>query len=229
MSGPLPVVEMRGVSRSFPTVHGPVTVLRRVDLAVFPEEFVVVTGPSGSGKSTLLHLAALLDQPTAGRIMFDGQDVSALGENALCLIRGEKVGMVFQSYHLLPHRSVFENVLFRFRYLSRKISDAKGRALRAITTVGLASVARQPARLLSGGEMQRAAIARAIALTPRLLVADEPTGNLDTSSAASVMECFSALKEQGMTILMATHNPTLLRYCSRRLQIIDGCIGEVAS
>lgn len=225
----LPVVEMRGVSRNFPTPHGTVTVLRRVDFAIFPGEFVIVTGPSGSGKSTVLHLAALLDQPTAGCIMFDGQDVSTLDESDLCLVRSQKVGMVFQNYHLLPHRSVFENVLFRFRYLNHAIPYAKELALRAITTVELMSVARHPARLLSGGEMQRTAIAREIALTPLLLVADEPTGNLDKIAAGVVMDCFNTLKDQGMTILMATHNATLLRYCSRHLQLADGCISEVPS
>ena len=229
MRRPPVVVEMQGVSRSFSTTHRSVTVLRQVDFAIFPEEFVIVTGPSGSGKSTLLHLAALLDQPTMGSVIFDGQDVSTLDEDDLCLIRSEKVGMVFQNYHLLPHRSVLENVLLRFRYLNRGVPDAKELALRAIATVGLMSVAHQPARLLSGGEMQRVAVARAIALKPSVLVADEPTGNLDAVSAGAVMGCFSAFRNQGITILMATHNVTLLRYGSRHVQLDGGCLSEVRS
>ncbi|MFQ5962210.1 MAG: ABC transporter ATP-binding protein [Candidatus Methylomirabilales bacterium] len=183
-----------------------------------------MTGPSGSGKSTSLHLAALLDHPTSGRVLFDGEDVSTLEEPHLCQLRKHKVGMVFQKYCLLPHRSVFDNVLFRFHYLAHDRSEARRRVMHALETMGLMNIANRPARLLSGGEMQRVAIARAVALEPRLLIADEPTGNLDRASANAVMECFWRLNQAGITILMVTHNEALLDFCARHLECRDGSI-----
>jgi putative ABC transport system ATP-binding protein len=224
MNDPKPVLRMEGVSKSFPTPRNPVEVLHQVSLAVYAGEFVAVTGPSGSGKSTCLHLAALLDYPSSGKVTFEGQDVSAATEPQLCDLRKRKVGMVFQKYCLLPHRSVFENVLFRFRYLDHDRADTERRVSGVIETMGLTAIADRPARLLSGGEMQRVAIARAVAHAPRLLIADEPTGNLDRDSAQVVMDCFRKLNGSGMTILMVTHNEALLDFCSRHLLCRDGRI-----
>jgi putative ABC transport system ATP-binding protein len=220
----IPVLGMEGVSKSFPAPRERVEVLHQVSLAVFRGEFVGVTGPSGSGKSTCLHLAALLDHPTSGRVVFEGQDMSSAAESELCQVRKRKIGMVFQKYCLLPHRSVFENVLFRFRYLNHDRADAERRVMDVLETMGLTAVAGRPARLLSGGEMQRVAIARAVAHEPRLLIADEPTGNLDRSSANGVMECFRGLNRSGITILLVTHNEALLDSCSRHLSCRDGRI-----
>jgi len=224
MSNLKPVLQMENVKKVFPAPYGDVEVLRRVNLSVLEGEFVAITGPSGSGKSTFLHLAALLDYPSSGRVVFDGEDVSSLNESELCHLRKIKVGMVFQKYCLLPHRSVFENVFFRFRYLSYDRAEAERRTVEAIENVGLIAVANRPARLLSGGEMQRTAIARAIALEPRLLVADEPTGNLDRASANTVMECLQRLNQNGITVLLVTHNEALLGFCSRHLICRDGLI-----
>lgn len=225
MNHSIPVLGMEDVGKSFQTPQGRIEVLRHVNLAISEGEFVAVTGPSGSGKSTCLHLAALLDQPTTGRVLFDGQDLSVLAEPELCQIRKHKVGMVFQMYCLLPHRTVAENVLFRYRYLDHDRTEAEKQAMHALEAMDLTGIANRPARLLSGGEMQRVAIARAVALEPRLLIADEPTGNLDRVSAMGVMDCFKRLHQAGITILMVTHNEALLGFCSRHLRLeLDGCI-----
>jgi putative ABC transport system ATP-binding protein len=227
MSGPAHILRMEQVSKTFAAAHGRVDVLRRVDLAVSEGEFVIMTGPSGSGKSTCLHLAALLDRPSSGTVRFDGEDVSAVGEPELCRLRAQRVGMVFQKYCLLPHRSVAENVAFRFRYLEIDPADARSCVARALDTMDLARIAQRPARLLSGGEMQRVAIARAVAHEPKLLIADEPTGNLDAAAAGGVMDCFRQLNRAGITVLMVTHNEALLPYSSRHIRLCrDGCFAS---
>ena len=228
MNESTPVLETQNVSKSFPAPGGEVEVLRRVDVKVCEGEFVAMTGPSGSGKSTFLHLVALLDHPTSGRVLFDGQDVSMLEESDLCELRKRKVGTVFQKNCLLPHRSVFENVLFRFRYLDHDRSDAERRTLQALETMGLTDIASRPVRLLSGGEMQRVAIARAIALRPRLLLADEPTGNMDWASTDTVMDYFRRLNQSGITILMVTHNEALLSFSTRHLVCQAGSVEQQA-
>jgi ABC-type lipoprotein export system ATPase subunit len=221
-----PVLRMEAVARAFPSPQGRVDALRRVDLAVHPGDFVAITGPSGSGKSTLLHLAALLDAPSGGRVVFEGRDTSGLEEKDLCEIRKSKIGMVFQKFCLLPHRSALENVAFRFRYTGAPAAAARELAAQALAEVGLESVQHREVRVMSGGEMQRVAIARAVALRPSLLVADEPTGNLDAASARGVMEAFRLLNGRGITVLMATHNRSLLEYCSRHLECRDGELAD---
>lgn len=219
-----PILQMRGVAKSFLGSHGAVHVLRSVDLALNTGEFLAVTGPSGSGKTTLLNLAALLDQPTSGEIFFRNEKVTELDQEELAVIRKSRVGMVFQNFCLLPHRSALENVAFRYRYLGEDPTDARAEAMETLDALGLASVAHQPVRLLSGGEMQRVAIARAVAVRPQLLVADEPTGNLDASAAEMVMDTFSQLNQDGITVLLVTHNTSLLRYCSRHVVCDNGSI-----
>jgi putative ABC transport system ATP-binding protein len=226
MMGSSAVLEFKEVNKRFSTPSGPIEVLHRVSLSISEGEFIALTGPSGSGKSTLLHLSALLDQPTSGSVVFDGQEVSELKEKDLCRLRKQKVGMVFQKYYLLPHRSVFENVLFRFRYLDTDQGEAETLARQALDSVGLVAVSDRPARLLSGGEMQRVAVARAMVLKPRLLIADEPTGNLDRASTQEVMSCFRKLNQGGLTIFMVTHNLSLLEFCSRHLVCQDGKIQD---
>lgn len=223
------VLQMRGVTKSFETPRGPVHVLRGVDVVIAPGSFVAITGPSGSGKSTFLNLAALLDTPSTGEVFFDGSDVSFLTERELCAVRKDRIGMVFQKFCLLPHRSAIDNVLFRFRYLPVPKADARRLAEQALATVGLAGQADQPVRLMSGGEMQRVAIARAVARRPDLLVADEPTGNLDRKSAEAVMQTFERLHREGISILFVTHNDELLRYATRHLICREGRLEDRAS
>jgi len=224
-----PVLEFLDVSRSFASHRGRVDVLKHVHFSLEPGEFAAVTGPSGSGKTTLLHLAALLDRPTTGRIRFDGEDIASCGPEDLAHRRKLGIGMVYQQFHLLPHRTVRENVLFRFRYMRHDGEAARTAVEDALAQMGLGHVADQPVRLLSGGEMQRVAIARAVVVPPRLLLADEPTGNLDTQSAQSVMACFRDLNERGHTILLATHNDALLSYCTRHVKCSQGALTEAAA
>ena len=221
-----PVVELRKVERDFPSSAGAVRVLHAVDLAIRRGEFAVITGPSGSGKTTLLNIASLMEHPSEGCVLFDGEDVSAMSERQLSSIRKHRVGVVFQRFHLLTGRSVLDNVLFRFRYLEHRPRDARTLSLDALSVVGMSAVCSRPARVLSAGEMQRVAIARAVAQRPDLLVADEPTGNLDRATAEDVMRCFTELNRQGITILMVTHNEELLRYASRHFLCRDGRVEE---
>ncbi len=222
-----PVLEMKAVAKSYPAARGPVTVFTQVSLVIRPAEFVAIAGPSGSGKTTFLNMAGLLDRPTSGEVFVEGRQVSALDEAAVDGLRAHRIGMVFQRFCLLPGRTVRENVRFRFRYAPVSAAQARELAEQAIDDVGLTALADQPARLLSGGEMQRVAIARAVALPPALLLVDEPTGNLDAVSATAVMECFRRLHARGITIVLATHNPALLAYCSRRLMCRDGRIADI--
>jgi putative ABC transport system ATP-binding protein len=222
MSNHAPMLQMKGVMCRFDSPQGLVRVLEGLDLEVSDGEFLMVTGPSGSGKTTLLNLAALLERPSGGDITFLGRTVSHLCEDELCDIRKTEIGMIFQKFSLLPFRSAFENVMMRFRYVQNGGANVRRLAERALEDVGLISVKDRSARLLSAGEMQRVAIARAVALRPRLLVADEPTGNLDRCTAMSVMDCLGKFHQQGITILMVTHNEELLRYGSRHLVCRDG-------
>jgi ABC-type lipoprotein export system ATPase subunit len=228
VTSPLPLLELRDVAKRFETPRGPLSVLEEISLTVRPGDFVVLTGPSGSGKSTLLHLAALLDRPTAGSVLLDGREVSSLSEAARCSLRADAIGMVFQRFHLLPHRNALDNVAFRFRYLTRSRAEIRTASTRALERFGLGSVAATPARLLSGGEMQRVAIARAIAHPPRLIVADEPTGNLDHASSLRVMEAFRSLHADGIAIVLATHNEEWLSCATHHVALRDGRLVEAA-
>ena len=165
-----------------------------------------------------------MDSPTSGEVLFDGVSVSAMNEEALCAVRKHRIGMVFQRFCLLPNRSALDNVLFRFRYVEGRSGEARALASEALASVGLKERGDRLARRLSAGEMQRVAIARAVALKPDLLVADEPTGNLDKDSAEVVMNCFRTLNGQGITVLMVTHNESLKAYASRHLVCRGGVL-----
>lgn len=210
-------MRFRNVSRTFHTPAGDVEVLKEVNLDINEGDFIIVTGPSGSGKSTFLHLCALIDTPTSGDIMLDSDSISKLDEPTLCSIRKQRIGIVFQSFCLLAHRTVRDNVIFRFRYLDIFPRDAEQRTDSVLKQMGLDSIRNRTARLLSSGEQQRVSIARAVVMSPFLLLADEPTGNLDSESAGTVMRCFKDLHDRGMTILMVTHNEDLLGFGTRHL------------
>jgi len=226
MSDPAAVLIARGVTKSFPSPAGSVPVLKQTDLCVRDGSFVIITGPSGSGKTTFLNLAGLLDKPTSGHMEFDGESTASMNEKRLCEVRKSKIGMVFQRFHLLPHRSALENVAFRYRYVDTDAGEVRLKAYEALKTLNLTGVAETPARLLSSGEQQRVAIARAVVLRPRLLLADEPTGNLDRDATAAVMATFRQLNKDGITILMVTHNEALLEYASHRAKCTDGVMSE---
>ena len=222
----VPVVELRGVSRTFDR-DPPVYALRGVDLTIFPGEWVAIVGPSGSGKSTLLNVLGLLDRPTGGTYRLDGVDVNSLDDLARAGLRGRRIGFVFQSFHLLPHRSVLENVMLAELYVGAPRRGRRERALEALERVSLLERASFLPTRLSGGQRQRAAIARALMAQPSLLLCDEPTGNLDSKSAANVLDILGELSRGGLTLIVITHDETVAARADRRVRIIDGQLVEV--
>jgi lipoprotein-releasing system ATP-binding protein len=222
-----PVIRLRGIRKSFNVGEPNETeVLHGVDLTVRRGEFVAVMGPSGSGKSTLLNIVGLLDTPTAGSLEITGQETSGLPEAELTRLRGHTVGFVFQYHHLINAFSAVENVMLPMLGARGFASaDMARRAADLIARVGLAPWADQPAGRLSGGQQQRVAVARGLAMNPALLLADEPTGNLDTKSADVVFELLrSGSRDQGTSVLFVTHNPALAQRCDRTVQVVDGRI-----
>jgi lipoprotein-releasing system ATP-binding protein len=225
MSDRAPVVAARGVTRVLGGAV-PATLVRDVDVEVAPGEFVAVTGPSGSGKSSLLYLLGLLDRPTRGRVLFDGVDTAGLGGDALAALRLARIGFVFQFHFLLPELGVLDNVALPMRRLGRlAAAGAEARALALLARLGLADHARKSPQQLSGGQRQRVAIARALANDPALVLADEPTGNLDSASARIVFDVFAALAaEEGRAVVVVTHAEGRARRAPRRLRMVDGAI-----
>jgi lipoprotein-releasing system ATP-binding protein len=222
-----PVVRLRDIRKSFNVGEPNETeVLHGVDLTVRRGEFVAVMGPSGSGKSTLLNIVGLLDRPTAGNLEITGQETTVLDEAELTHLRGHTIGFVFQYHHLINAFSAVENVMMPMlgaRGFANE--DMARRAADLIDRVGLSPWADQPAGRLSGGQQQRVAVARSLAMNPALLLADEPTGNLDTRSADVVFELLRAgTREQGTSVLFVTHNPALAQRCDRIVQVVDGRI-----
>jgi ABC-type lipoprotein export system ATPase subunit len=222
-----PVVKLSELSRTFGT-DPPVHALRGVELTIWPGEWVAIVGPSGSGKSTLLNILGLLDRQTAGTYRFDGVDVSELDDLRRAGLRGQRIGFVFQSFHLLPHRTVLENVMLAELYVGAPREGRKARALAALERVGIAERASFLPTKLSGGQQQRAAIARALMGRPSLLLCDEPTGNLDSHSANSVLDVFAQLSFDGLTLAVITHDEHVASRAHRRVRIVDGRLGEVA-
>ena len=227
MTTEIPVVELDRLARVFPT-EPPVHALRQVDLTVHNGDYVAVVGASGSGKSTLLNVLGLLDRPTDGRYLLDGIDTAMLSDSERAGERGRRIGFVFQSFHLLSHRSVEENVMLGEIYRGESRSGRFERAVAALRQVGLGHrIGFLPTRL-SGGERQRVAIARAIVGTPSLLLCDEPTGNLDSENTASVLDLFDELGRRGLTILVITHDSTVADRARRVVRMLDGNLSEVA-
>jgi lipoprotein-releasing system ATP-binding protein len=218
-----PLLEACNVTRTLP--EG-VTLVRDINLAVAQGEFVAVTGPSGSGKSSLLYLLGLLDRPTSGAVLLEGQDTARLDKREMAALRLARLGFVFQFHFLLPEFSALDNVLIPIRRLGRlPDAAARARALHLLDTLGLKDAAAKLPEQLSGGMRQRAAIARALANDPALILADEPTGNLDTRNAAGVFDAFSRLvAEERRTVIVVTHDPDLAARASRRVHLIDGRI-----
>lgn len=220
------VVDLHAVSRTFPTVP-PVHALRSVDLTIATGDHVAIVGASGSGKSTLLNVIGLLDRPTSGTYHLDGIDTAALSDGRRSAVRGRHIGFVFQSFHLLSHRPIEENVMLSELYRGVSRQGRYQRAIQALEQVGLGHrVGFLPTRL-SGGERQRVAIARAIAGRPSVLLCDEPTGNLDSENTTAILSLFDQLSAQGLTIVVITHEPEVAARASRRFRMVDGEMSEV--
>jgi putative ABC transport system ATP-binding protein len=222
-----PVIELRGLSRTFAGTP-PVEALRGVDLRVDRGDYVSVVGPSGSGKSTLLHILGLLDRPTAGDYLLDGVPTGQASDEDRATLRGGRIGFVFQSFHLLPHRSVLDNVLLATLYSGVPRAERRDRALAALDRVGLSHRLDFLPTVMSGGERQRVAVARAVVASPHVLLADEPTGNLDSENSAGVLDLFDELHRDGLTLVVITHDPTVSAHARRRIRIADGLLTEVA-
>jgi putative ABC transport system ATP-binding protein len=219
---PAYVVRMRDVHRTYRRGSVLVPVLRGVDLEVSAGEWVAILGPSGSGKSTLLNILGLLDRPNRGTYELEGEDVSRLGDARQAELRNRDIGFVFQSFQLLPRTSALENVATPLVYRRVRRADRLAAAHRALEAVGLADRADHDPGELSGGETQRVAIARALVTDPALLLADEPTGNLDTTSGAEVLALLRHLHDEGRTIVVITHEPSVAALADRRLSLHDG-------
>ncbi|MEV0611806.1 ABC transporter ATP-binding protein [Nonomuraea sp. NPDC050404] len=226
---PEPVIVLDAVSKEFPA-DPPVRALSEISLAVRPSDYVAIMGPSGSGKSTLLNVLGLLDRPSSGSYLLDGIETTALRDGERTRLRGSRIGFVFQSFHLLSHRSVAENVMlaevYRKGTTKRGRKHRRARALAALDRVGLSHRVDFLPDRLSGGERQRAAIARALMGSPSLLLCDEPTGNLDSQNTDAILSLFDDLRDQGLTIVVITHEAEVSGRAERRVRITDGILTE---
>ena len=218
------MLEMRALSRTYRTDTIETTALDAIDLDIADGEFVAVMGPSGCGKSTLLNLMGMLDSPSGGSYVFNGTEVAGLGENKLAEFRKANIGFIFQSFNLVDELSVRENVELALLYHDVPAAERKRRTDTVMDRVGIAHRARHRPSQLSGGQQQRVAVARALVAEPKLILADEPTGNLDTNHGEEVMRMLQQLNAEGSTIVMVTHSPAHADYASRVVNMLDGRI-----
>ncbi|MFT7775576.1 ABC transporter ATP-binding protein [Roseateles sp.] len=223
------MLQMEKLQKVYRTEMVETYALRDFNLTVNEGEFVAVTGPSGSGKTTFLTIAGLLEAFSAGRYMLDGIDVSRMGDAERSRIRNQKIGFIFQAFNLIPDLNVLDNIEVPLRYRGFGGAERKRRAAEALARVGLSARGRHYPSELSGGQQQRVAIARALAGEPRLLLADEPTGNLDSAMARSVMELLEELHRDGATIVMVTHDPQLAARAQRNVHVIDGQVVDLTA
>ncbi|MFJ8189588.1 ABC transporter ATP-binding protein [Streptomyces sp. NPDC096094] len=222
-----PVIELRQAGLTYPGPP-PVQALAPCDLCVERGEFVTVVGPSGAGKSTFLNIVGLLDSPTSGSYLLDGVDTGSLPDADRTALRGQRIGFVFQAFHLMPHRSALENVALSLLYDGTPRRERAARARAALEQVGLGPRSHSLPTQLSGGERQRVAIARALVGRPSLLLCDEPTGNLDTATAEAILGLLDAVHRRGMTVVVITHDPAVAARGRRTLTIRDGALSETS-
>ena len=220
------MIVLRGIVKRYTMGEETVQALAGVDLDIARNEYVALTGPSGSGKSTLMNLLGCLDTPTEGSYTLNGRDVSGMNDIELAQVRNREIGFVFQSFHLLPRMTVLQNVMQPLVYRGMPQDERRARAAEALGKVGLGDRMGHRPNQLSGGQRQRVAIARALVGAPSILLADEPTGNLDTRTSAEIMALFDALHAQGQTVILVTHGPDIAAHCHRVLRVSDGRIVE---
>lgn len=222
------VVRLEAIDRIFPS-SPPVEAVRGVDLIIDEGDYVSVVGPSGSGKSTLLNILGCLDKPTSGSYRLGEYDVGSLSDGARAGLRGREIGFVFQGFHMLPHRTALENVMTGLLYNRTPRRLRREQASEALERVGLSHRMGFAPGLLSGGERQRVAIARAVAANPSLLLCDEPTGNLDSTTTESILDLFDALHDGGLTLVVVTHDEAVSSRSDRRVEMVDGVLAEVGA
>jgi putative ABC transport system ATP-binding protein len=223
---PPPVAELRGLRKTYFKPDGSVMVeaLRGVDVTIRQGEYVAVMGSSGSGKSTLMNILGCLDRPTAGQYLLDGRDIGGMDDSTLSEYRGRKIGFVFQAFNLIPELTIDENVAVPLFYQRVPTRERLERARDTLALVGLGDRLDHRPRELSGGQQQRVAIARALVTRPVVLMADEPTGNLDSATGRAILATFDRLNDQGMTIVMVTHDPVVAKRCKRVVRLADGVV-----
>ena len=220
------IFKLSDIRRTYKVGDELVHALDGVDLSIYASEFIAVIGTSGSGKSTLMHMLGFMDQPTSGTMHFEDQDVSSIDGGKRARLRSSRIGFVFQSFNLLPRLTVLGNVQLPLSYNRERVEDPRGLALNALQRVGMEHRASHTPNQLSGGERQRVAIARALINQPRLILADEPTGNLDTKNRGRVMDPFASLLDEGITLALVTHDDEVAQYAKRRIRMQDGRIIE---
>jgi len=220
------MIELQGIVKRYVLGDEEVLALAGVDLFVGRNEYVALIGPSGSGKSTLMNLIGCLDSPSEGQYILNGRDTSALSEQELAVVRNREIGFVFQSFHLLPRQSALQNVMQPLVYRRMSPSERRDRAVQALRNVGLGDRLDHRPNQLSGGQRQRVAVARALVGEPSILLADEPTGNLDSRTSAEIMSLFDALHAQGQTVVVVTHEPDIAAHCRRTIRVFDGRVVE---
>ena len=220
------MIELVGIHKHYVMGDQEVRALDGVDLFIDRNEYVALIGPSGSGKSTLMNLLGCLDTPSAGHYLLNGRDTATLDDNELAHVRNREVGFVFQSFHLLPRMSVLDNVMQPLVYRGLPRAERRRRAVESLERVGLGNRLDHRPNQLSGGQRQRVAVARALVGEPSLLLADEPTGNLDSRTSSEIMALFDALHAQGQTVVVVTHEPDIAAHCHRTVRIGDGRIVE---
>lgn len=216
------VIEVRGLAKSYETAAGPFAALKGIDLVIRSGEFVAVMGPSGSGKSTFMNLLGCLDRATTGDYILDGRHVESLTPDELAALRGQTIGFVFQGFNLLPRMSLQDNVALPLVYAACPRDERRQRARRELARVGLGDYAGARPSQISGGQQQRVAIARALINSPQLILADEPTGNLDSHTSTEIMTLFADLNRQGISIVLVTHEADIAAYAGRQVRFRDG-------
>jgi putative ABC transport system ATP-binding protein len=226
MSQPEEIFALSKIRRTYTVGSEQVHALDGVDLKIYDREFIAIVGTSGSGKSTLMHMLGFMDSPTGGEMVFERRDVSSIGRGERARLRASRIGFVFQAFNLLPRLTVLDNVMLPLVYSRKPIKDKPGRAMNALKRVGMEHRSTHTPNQLSGGERQRVAIARSLINEPRLILADEPTGNLDSKNRSKIMDLFAALLEEGITLAVVTHDDEVANYAKRRIRMQDGKIIE---
>lgn len=218
------IIHLRNIRKQYVMGKNVLEVLKGIDLDIFKNEYVALMGPSGSGKSTLMNMIGCLDTPTSGQYILNGQDVSKMHDNQLARVRGQEIGFVFQQFNLLPRLTALENVALPLVYAGVGVKQRTDMAMEVIEKVGLGSRYHHKPNELSGGQCQRIAIARALVNNPSLILADEPTGNLDTKTSIEIMEIFTQIQELGNTVVLVTHEEDIANYAHRVVRLRDGVI-----